>query len=455
MRTITADFSQKTGKIAALHGVTNGPRSGNFYINQTAYFQEAGIPYSRLHDTEYPFGSGHYVDVHCIFPNEDADPFDPANYDFKPTDAYLKSILDAGAQIIYRLGCSIEHGPVKCHVHPPKDFNAWAEVCAGIIRHYNEGWADGFRWNIRYWEIWNEPEGGKIGRTSMWSGTDEQFYQLYVVTANRLKKEFPDLSIGGYASCGFAALLSENRTDKGQYMIDYANDFFDYITDPAHPAPLDFFSWHLYSGNVDYYAADAAYARKLMDDHGFTEAESILDEWNYSGANMFDKMQTEEGAALYAAAMIAMQENRVDIATNYDGQPFLNYCGIFRHTDFRPTKSFYSLKDWNTLYRLGTAAQTVTEGARLYAASAVGDNGAAVLFSSYAGNTGERPEGCCDPVEVNVKNLPFEKAKVTVIGIDRDNTDAMVAGGTFSGDFTLILPADAFTVRLVKIEPAE
>ena len=50
-------------------------------------------------------------------------------------------------------------------------------------------------------------------------------------------------------------------------------------------------------------------------------------------------------------------------------------------------------------------------------------------------------------VVMNGKNLPFGKAKVTVLGIDRDNTDQMVAGGTFSGDFTLILPADAFTVR--------
>ena len=41
---------------------------------------------------------------------------------------------------------------------PPKDFRKWAQICEHIIRHYNEGWADGHKWDIRYWEIWNEAD---------------------------------------------------------------------------------------------------------------------------------------------------------------------------------------------------------------------------------------------------------------------------------------------------------
>ena len=47
----------------------------------------------------------------------------------------------------------ISHGE-----NPPRDPARWAAVCAGIVRHYNEGWAGGFRHDIRYWEIWNEPD---------------------------------------------------------------------------------------------------------------------------------------------------------------------------------------------------------------------------------------------------------------------------------------------------------
>ena len=34
-------------------------------------FVEAGFPYVRLHDIEYPFGAGNYVDIPCIFKNFD------------------------------------------------------------------------------------------------------------------------------------------------------------------------------------------------------------------------------------------------------------------------------------------------------------------------------------------------------------------------------------------------
>ena len=61
------------------------------------------------------------------------------------------------------------------------------------MRHYNEGWAGGFHHGIRYWEIWNEPEN----RPAMWSGTDEQFLELYRVTAQTLREEFPGIKIGG------------------------------------------------------------------------------------------------------------------------------------------------------------------------------------------------------------------------------------------------------------------
>ena len=32
------------------------------------------------------------------------------------------------------------------------------EVCKHIVMHYNDGWNDGYHYNIAYWEIWNEPD---------------------------------------------------------------------------------------------------------------------------------------------------------------------------------------------------------------------------------------------------------------------------------------------------------
>jgi hypothetical protein len=40
---------------------------------------------------------------------------------------------------------------------PPRDHDHWADICINIIRHYNEGWANGFHLNLDYWHIWEEP----------------------------------------------------------------------------------------------------------------------------------------------------------------------------------------------------------------------------------------------------------------------------------------------------------
>ncbi|MDY3070829.1 MAG: hypothetical protein SOW68_00980, partial [Eubacteriales bacterium] len=157
---ITVDFDAGKGAVRPLHGVNNGPKTVCFTCDTSALFREAGIPFCRLHDTEYPFGSGAFVDIPCIFRDFDADPDDPASYDFSQTDLYIQAILDVGAKPIYRLGVSIEHTPVKRFIYAPKDPEKWAAVCEHIVRHYNEGWKDGMHAGIEYWEIWNEPESG-------------------------------------------------------------------------------------------------------------------------------------------------------------------------------------------------------------------------------------------------------------------------------------------------------
>ena len=391
------DFAKTIGEVNPLHGTNSGPRTYGFWMNTTPYFEEAGIPFSRLHDTEYAFGSGEFVDINCIFKDFDADENDPASYDFQQTDEYIKAIYAAGTEVLYRLGSSIEHSPIKVNVHPPKDFKKWAVICEHIIRHFNEGWANGFHFGIRYWEIWNEPEtcGGR--RKHMWTGTDEQYFELYVLTAKHLKECFGDsIKVGGFASCGFYGLWSENEDHK--YFVQYAKDFLAIVK--KENAPLDFFSWHLYSKDIWQYETCCKYARELMAEYGFEKAESILDEWNYSGEDMFHRMTTEEGAALCASAMITMQKNGVDVATIYDGQPAMPYTGIFDHCTRTPTKSFYALKGWNELYRLHNAVEASTDGDKQFVYAAADGKNAAVLFAAYGAEAGE--------VEFDLSGLAFD-----------------------------------------------
>ena len=53
----------------------------------------------------------------------------------------------------------------RVHNAPPKDFEKWAHVCLNIVKHYNGGWDNGFHDQIKYWEIWNEPDG-----SAFWTG---------------------------------------------------------------------------------------------------------------------------------------------------------------------------------------------------------------------------------------------------------------------------------------------
>lgn len=50
--------------------------------------------------------------------------------------------------------------------------------------------------NIRYWEIWNEPDNmPDADENPMWKGTMEQYFALYETAAGYLKQVFPEIRI--------------------------------------------------------------------------------------------------------------------------------------------------------------------------------------------------------------------------------------------------------------------
>ncbi len=351
------DFTDKKGIIKPMHGVGNAPLLGvsNRLFH---YLGEAGIPYSRLHDTGGTYGGGCFVDIANIFRDMSADPSDPASYDFAFTDWLLSELDKQNVKPFYRLGASIEceHRIKAYRIFPPEDELKWARICEGIIRHYNEGWANGFRYGIKYWEIWNEPDNEpEIADNPMWKGTKEQFFRLYETASNHLKSCFPDIKIGGYASCGFYAISDSafsadaNSSHRVEYFLEFFRDFMEYITSPGHRSPLDFFSWHSYLGiekNISY----AEYARKELDSYGFTDTENILNEWNM-GPSL---RGTQEDAAHILGMMCAMQDTPIDKLMYYDAQVNSSYGGLFDPLHKTVFRAYYAFKAFNEIYKLGT-----------------------------------------------------------------------------------------------------
>lgn len=338
------DFSTVTGVIKPMNAVNNGPAfTENEDQNGTNLpdFKAANIPYARVHDASicYDYGGEHTVDVLSIFPDFNADENDPDSYDFTLTDDYLSHIMLAGAQVFFRLGNKIEHWKKHYGIMPPPDFNKWAVVCEHIIAHMNEGWADGHRMNIEYWEIWNEPDG----YNKCWTGTDEEFYELFAVTAKHLKNRFPNIKVGGPALCW----VNEK----------WLRPFFTKIRNEN--VPLDFFSWHAYSSEVSKITDQAKAARALLDEFGFYETESILNEWNYvkgwSEPDWTYSKKTErssKGAAFIGAVMSACQKEKTDMLMYYDARTNSTMNGLFDIYTLEKAKGYYPIMLWGKMLNM-------------------------------------------------------------------------------------------------------
>ncbi len=374
MKHLHVDFNRTLGAMKPVNGVNNGPLTKNFTQDARPYFKEAGIPFSRLHDTEYPYGSGEFVDVHCLFKNFNCDENDPANYNFTLTDEYLKAIDECGTKIIYRLGTTIEHQPVKVHIVPPTDYLKWARICEHIIRHYNEGWANGLHLGIEYWEIWNEPDGAPN-----WTGTPEEYCRFYITVATYLKEKFPNLKFGG-PTCSWV-------------YGEFAEMFLQEIAKNPH-APLDFFSWHTYPKTPRDGVKSTQHVDELLKKYGFDQTENICDEWNYV-RDWNDIPQAHavigdaRGAAFNAGVLCALQSSPCDIATYYDAQ--LSLCGwdgLFAptketrhaHDGFvELKKGYYAFKAFAELRRLGTQAWAQIEEGNVFVCAATGEHNAIML----------------------------------------------------------------------------
>lgn len=384
MAKITVDFSKQKGKIKPVNGVGQPPILYGADDDMFHYLTEAHIPFSRLHDTGGFLGGNRFVDVPNLFRDFDADPDDPAAYDFAFTDVLITSLVKHGVEPFFRLGVSIENDiAIRAYrIDPPKDFHKWAVICEHIIRHYTEGWADGFRYNIRYWEIWNEPDNWEeIELNQEWHATKEVFYEFYGVASTYLKEKFPHLMIGGYGSCGFCSLDGEgtklaNSSPRYAYFVEFFDGFIDYIK--AHNCPLDFFSWHSYT-TPSRTMGHARYARRRLDEAGYTHTETTCNEWNYRA----DLRGTIQHAAFTTGMLLGFQDVPLDSAMFYDARCGVStYSGLFNPLTLKPFPAYYGFIAFGELYTRGTQVESTCDTENVFAVAATGEAGNCLVIAN-------------------------------------------------------------------------
>jgi xylan 1,4-beta-xylosidase len=445
---VSVDLSHPLGAIRTLQGVNNGPLCNASYIDLTTLHREIGVSWNRLHDT--PYQQPDAVDIHCIFPDLRADPAQPESYHFGRTDELLAAIAQTGAQTIYRLGESIEHGPRKLYVHPPANMEKWAAICAGIVAHYNDGWADGMRLGITHWEIWNEPEN----RPVMWSGSDDDYIRLYATTARVLKARWPDLKIGGPAA-GYTGEFKDGRFIPSEFLVH----FLDYCR--AQEVPLDFLSWHRYADDPHEFARRAVAMHRLLDEHGFPKAESILDEWNWLPGEdwtpvsrdhpgpardaLYAQIGGPAGAAFIACTLAELQDAPLDIACFYTGD--CQGFGLFTQHG-TPKKAYQAFRAWHMLLETPKrVAATVGEPGRwaVCAGTDASASEARVLISHFRSDDSK--------VSVAVKGVPWpEGTTAELFLVDAQRDLELVRRETFpAGDFTCAFELPAPAIAVLKL----
>lgn len=378
MNTLVFNLNGRGESFKILNATNGGPWhkrhvDDQYHSNFEAY-KQARIPYSRNHDSalHQVYGGPYSHDITAIFPDFNADPEDPASYDFACTDEAIMICSDAGTETFFRLGQTIEHQIKKHGTLPPKDFRKWAVICEHIIRHYNYGWANGFQWNIRYWEIWNEADLDEDNSANKrtWGGTQAQFYDFYEIAAKHLKNCFPELKIGGPAGCG------NHLTEKFIQEMHKRN------------VPLDFFSWHIYCVEPVQMLRRAERFRKVLDDNGYQNTESILNEWNYVKGwtdKFTDSIKTIhgiKGAAFTIACISAAQHSSIDMLMYYDTRPSV-FCGVFDFYTCEPLKGYYPLYWYGMFYDMKAEIRSDTDIENIYSLCGVSAEGKALAVITH------------------------------------------------------------------------
>jgi hypothetical protein len=304
-------------------------------------------------------------------------------------------MIDAKVEPYFRLGVTIENAHmVKAYrIFPPKDPAKWARICEHVIRHYNEGWANGFHFGIKYWEIWNEPDNEEsIELNNMFKGTAEEYYDLYAVTSRHLRECFGDsIKIGGYASTGLYLGYMEQEEkyrqpheithweERAIYHTKYFLGFLERVK--RDNLPLDFFSHHSYM-DVARTTNIQNYTEKLLAEAGLHDIEIHLNEWNTDRTR--ETRGTTKASADVAAMMMAMHATKMSMMCYYDARIDISvYGGLFNPMTYEPYCTYYSLKAFGKLYAMENQVEVSGDiGDGLYAMAATNGKERGILITN-------------------------------------------------------------------------
>lgn len=399
---ISLDGTQTNGVIKPYAEINCGPAPISYIENSvdlTNQYQDIGINFIRTHDFFGP------TDVSTIFPDWDANPYEEESYNFTSSDEMITPIINTDCKVFYRLGESAsDNNSLRI---PPANMTKWAEVCKHIVMHYNDGWNNGYHYNITYWEIWNEPD-----LDGFWDGTADEYYTLYHTIVQTLKAYNPSLKIGGPCTSSIAD-------------TNFTHGFLTYLVN--NEIPLDFYSWHHYADTPHDLYTSSRTVRNLLDSYGFADCESINTEWNINILTPQRDKDNAKNAAFTACSLTTFQDASIDHAFRYRGTQDNNWLmrligfdlALFTHDGIYKTPALsynamhYLIRD--TPIRLTTPTMDASNGITYLAGISEDKTNISIIISNY-----EAPDTL---YTLNLTNIPWNNTSYTAVFylIDEDH----------------------------------
>ena len=157
------------------------------------------------------------------------------SYNFAKADSIIDFLLSLGIRPVMEFGSmpkDLASDPNRTTfawkqiISPPKDWNKWQNLIKEFVNHYKNkyGETEISKW---YFEVWNEPE-----LDGFWSGTEQQYYQLYSNAVTGAKAAYSNAKIGG-------------PTPSGPWAFNRITNLLNYCK--SNNVPIDCIFFHTWS----------------------------------------------------------------------------------------------------------------------------------------------------------------------------------------------------------------
>jgi len=273
---VRVDFRHAQGPFTRMSGVQGSPvRMAPNDTDHTEAFREYRLELCRFPQDCEP----NTLTLAGVFPDSQGNPDDPVAYRFAAIDRHILAARQADCQVLwqasYDVGRSDRWQGLNLGGRAPRDMTLWCRVVTHCLEHFNNGWAKGYKYSVRFVEFVNEPDG-------LGGFTREERRRLapcfvqFLSTIQEYNRNHPDTPV---EAVGPGVPLSWDQWPKYQQPTERLLEMLK-----KEGATLPIFSFHSYGDDTSPGANQklARAFRLALDAHGMKSTRLWNTEWQAS-----------------------------------------------------------------------------------------------------------------------------------------------------------------------------